>query len=333
MKKIFKVYLLLTLVITIISCKEQKGTTVGLLMESFGAARWEIDRKYFEQSVKELGGNVITKMSDGTDATQYAQAIELIEQGVDVIVIVAANVNSAAAIVREAHHENIKVIAYDRLIKNSELDYFVGLNVAQIGEFQARYALERKPQGNYVIIGGDKSDDNAIVLMNGQKEILKEKVGKGDINILYKGYTSGWSAKEAAYEVEQVIKLSGKNIDAVITSNDGMAGGVIEALNKYDIQNAIVTGLDAELAACRRINKGEQSMTVYQPYKKIATAAAELAVKVAKKDKLDYSFSYRDNGRIKVPSIILEPILIDKNNLKQVIEDGIYTEDEIYKNQ
>lgn len=330
MKKLFKVCLLFVIIITSFSCKKQQGTTIGLLMESYGAARWEIDRKYFEERVKELGGNVVTKMSDGTEATQYSQAIELLEQGVDVIVIVAANVNSAAAIVREAHHQNVKVIAYDRLIKNSELDYFVGLNAVQIGEFQAKYALERKQEGNYVLIGGDKSDDNAIALINGQTEVLRDKINNGNIKVLYNGYTSGWSPKEAAYELEQVIKLTGKNIDAVIASNDGMAGGVIEVLKKYDMQDAIVTGLDAELAACQRINKGEQSMTVYQPYKKIAYAAAELALKVAKKEKLDYSFSSRNNGRVDVPAIILDPIVLDKTNLKLVIEDEVYTESEIF---
>lgn len=313
------------------SCEKGSDVKIGFLLEGFNASRWNVDKKYFEEGVKSLNAEVITKMSDGTEAKQYSQALELIDEGVDVIVIVAANVNSAAAIVREAHHANIKVIAYDRLIKNSALDYFVGMNTEEIGVSQAEYALSKKPEGNYVLIGGDKSDDNAISIMRGQNKVLKSHFESGKINLLYHVYIEGWSTLEAANEIEKVIKLTNKKIDAVVCSNDGTAMGVSNKLLELNrLDDVVITGLDADLKACRRIVRNQQSMTICQPYEKLATTAAKLAVSLAKNEKLDFEFTSRFNGRHDIPAIIHKPVVIDKSNLNKVVEDGIHSKEEIY---
>jgi len=332
MKKPPYIYLALFLFLLLSACEKQSEVTVGLLMESYSSSRWAVDKKYFEEKITELNGKVITLESDGTEATQFKQAMDLINQGVDVIVIVAVNVNSAAAIVREAHAKNIKVIAYDRMVRNSELDYFVGLDAKQIGNLQASYALNKKPKGNYILIGGDKSDINAVNIEEGQREILSDKIKSGEINILYEAFIKGWAPAEAEYEIEKVIKLTDKPIDAIIAANDGTASGAIKALQKYGIENVLVTGLDAELAACQRINEGSQTMTVYNQLKKLAYNAATLAYEIALKKKPDFNFVSRNNGRIDVPSLILESIAIDKSNLDILIEDGRHTREEIFSN-
>ena len=331
--QILKIFILALVSISIFSCEQKSDKIkVGFLMESFSANRWVFDRKFFEEKIKELGAEVITKTSDGNDATQLAQALELIDEGVDIIVIVATNVNSAAAIVREAHKMGVKVIAYDRLILNSEVDYFVGLDAQQIGRLQAQYAINKKPTGNYILLEGDKADLNAINIEIGQKQGLEDKIKSGDINLLYQVFANNWSPDEASYEIEKVIKLTDKQIDVILAANDGTANGAIKALKKHGLGgNVIVTGLDADLSACQRIVNDEQTMTVYTPIKQVAYTSAELAIKVVKNQNLDYEFVTKNNGRIDVPSIILNSIALDKSNLNKIIEDGIHAKEDIYK--
>jgi len=314
-----------------VGCNDSKEITVGFLMESFNSARWTSDREHFENRITELKGKSIFKFSDGNDATQYQQAIELIDQGVDVLVIVSVNSNTSASIVREAHKKNIKVIAYDRFIINTELDYFVGFDNEYTGFLQASYALKEKPTGNYILIEGDKSDANAIYIENGQMKVLKESIANGQVKILYKAFAEGWSLTESAHEVEKVIKLTNVNFDAVLCANDRTALGAITKLKEYGLEKDVVTtGLDAELAACQRIYKGEQSMTVYSPIKELATTAANLAMDIASGKKPNYEFSSRYNGRVDVPIIILKPISVDKSNLEStVVKDGVYTKEQV----
>ena len=330
MKKI--IYTITLSLFVMVSCNTSDDITIGLLMESYSSARWATDKRIFEERIAELNGKVIVKTSDGNESTQYLQAMELIEQGVDVLVVVARNVNTAASIVREAHNKNIKVIAYDRMILNCDLDYFVGFDNMHTGKLQALYAIQHKPQGNYVIICGDNSDINARYIESGQMEELGPKIQNGDINILYKVFVDGWSPIEAKNEVERVIRLSGKQIDVILCSNDGTASGAIDALKKYGADNQIIiTGLDAELEACKRIIKGEQSMTVYTPIKNLAYTAASLAIDIAGNKSLDYEFSERNNGRNNIKAIILKPLAVDKSNLESIIiNEGIYKKEEIF---
>jgi D-xylose ABC transporter substrate-binding protein len=291
-----------------------------------------LDKKYFEETIQKDNGTVIFKTSDGNASTQFQQAMELIDKGVDVLVIVASNVNLAASIVREAHKKNIQVIAYDRMIRNCDLDFFVGFDNIYTGRLQAEYALKYKPGGNYVIIGGDFNDMNAQYIDSGQNETLRGKIASGEIKILYKVFIDGWSPSEAEHETEQVIKLSGNKIDAVLTANDGTASGAIKALNKYKLlNNVIVTGLDAELDACIRIAEGKQSMTVYPPIKELATNAAQLAINLARKQSMNIKFTSKNNGRIDVPALVFITISVDKSNLEStVIKDGVFKKEEIY---
>jgi D-xylose transport system substrate-binding protein len=322
----------LYLLVTLFSCaKLNTEIKVGFLMDKFTADRWVLDKKYFEEKVTELDAKVITKISDGSEANQLALAKELINENVDVLVVVAANVNTAAAIVREAHSAGIKIIAYDRLIKNSELDYFIGFDAVQIGELQAQYALSKVPKGNYILLEGDKSDMNAVNFEKGQRNILNPKISNGDVNIIYRVFVENWSAVEASYEVEKVLKLTDKQIDVILSANDGNAMGARNAIEKLNIKDDIlITGLDADLRACQRIVKDKQTMTVYTPIIECAQTAAELAVKVAKKEALNYNFTSKNNGRVDVPSIILNSIALDKSNIDKVIEDGLHKKEEIY---
>ncbi|OQX98904.1 MAG: hypothetical protein B6I20_10505 [Bacteroidetes bacterium 4572_117] len=333
--KFFKYLLILVLISIFVSCTEQKsGLKIGFLVNSFETARWQKDKKYFTEKVKELGAEVILKSANGDENLQHAQALELIDQGVRVLVIVAANSNTAAAIVRDAHKKNVKVIAYARIIKNCDLDYLITFDVKKIGELQADYILNKIPKGNYVLINGDKSDINAVIEHSGVMKSLKPEIDNGNIKLIYDGYIEAWSPKDAEYTMTKVIEMCDEKIDAVIVGNDGMAGAVYSALANYGLSGKVlITGLDAEAIACKRILNGDQAMTVYMSIKKLAYANAELAVTLAKKQKVSKQLSFINNGRIDVPSIILEPQIVDKNNIEStVVAEGFLTMEEINKN-
>ncbi len=311
----------LLIFIFFISCTEQKSDLkIGFLVDSFEISRWQKDKKYFIEKVNELGAEVIVKSANGDDAVQYSQALELIEQGVKVLVVVATNTNTAAAIVRDAHKKNVKVIAYARIIKNCDLDYFITINVEKIGELQADYILNKVPNGNYVLINGDKSDINAIIEHNGVMKSLKPQIENGNIKLIFDAYIEAWSPKDAEFTMNKVIELSDEKIDAVIVGNDGMAGGVYSALANYGLSGEVfITGLDAEAIACKRILNGDQAMTVYMSIRKLAYANAELAVTLAKNQEVKEQLSFINNGRIDVPSIVLEPQAVDKSNIESTV--------------
>ncbi|RLD73230.1 MAG: hypothetical protein DRJ10_18070 [Bacteroidetes bacterium] len=330
--KLSNVTFFLLILIFFISCTEQKSDLkIGFLVDSFEISRWQKDRKYFIEKVNELGAEVIVKSANGDDAVQYSQALELIEQGVKVLVVVATNTNTAAAIVRDAHKKDVKVIAYARVIKNCDLDYLITFNVEKIGELQADYILNKVPKGNYVLINGDKSDINAIIEHDGVMKSLKPQIENGNIKLIYDTYIEAWSPKDAEFTMNKVIELSDEKIDAVIVGNDGMAGGVYSALANYGLSGEVfITGLDAEAIACKRILNGDQAMTVYMSIRKLAYANAELAVTLAKNKEIKEKLSFINNGRIDVPSIVLEPQAVDKSNIEStVIAEEFLTMEEI----
>jgi D-xylose transport system substrate-binding protein len=314
-----------------ISCKNENNIKIGFLIDSFETARWLKDKQYFEDKVTELGGETITKSAQGDENLQYQQAEELIESGIDVLVIVATNTNTAAAIVRKAHSKGIPVIAYARMIPNSDLDYYISFNVEKIGELQAKYITERKPGGNYVLINGDKSDINAIKEYNGVLSVLKTYTENNNIKILFSCFIDGWSPADASFYTEKILHLSSNQIDAIVVANDGMAESVIDVLKKNNMLDQImISGLDADVSACARILKGEQSMSVYMSIKNIANTGAELAMRIAQKQKSDFKLTGVFNGRKDVPSIVLDPIIIDKNNIEStVVAEAFHTMDEI----
>ena len=312
-----------------ISCAgtlEQKFK-VGFLSDNFTVPRWVTEKDFFVEKANELGMEVLVRSANGNPDIQIDMANDLITEGVKLIVIIASNVNSAAAIVRNAHKKGVKVIAYDRLIRNSDLDFYLSFDNKKVGQLMTDYIVNIVPKGNYVIINGDVLDNNAHLVYNGIKDVLKNK---SNINILYAGYMTGWSGQEAAYYMKKVIEFSGEDVDAVISAYDGMSYSVIKVLDEfYPDKNIPVTGQDGELQACINILNGKQTLTIYKSGKKMAYEAAEIAYKLVAGEHIEVD-DYVFNGRIDVPAVLLEPVLIDKNNIEDVIiKEGVYTREQL----
>ena len=195
------------------------------------------------------------------------------------------------------------------------------------------YALKQKPEGKYFLLGGDKADRNAIIVRNGIVETLKPSVTSGKVKIVYDVYTEDWSSENAYVNVRKYLKLSSMDVpDVFISSYDGLTYGAIQAINEFRIPNDILlTGQDAEPQALKNIAQGRQTMTIYKSLKVLAENAAIIASKVVKNEKIDTTTSTY-NGRISVPTILFDPVVVDKSNLKQtVVADGVIKEEELYK--
>ncbi|QYR21081.1 D-xylose ABC transporter substrate-binding protein [Paenibacillus sp. sptzw28] len=315
---------------------ESKGSgkiKIGFSMDTLQEERWQKDRDLFKAAAEALGADVDVQSANGDDAKQIAQAESLISQGVDVLVVVPHNAEATAAIVEKAHEAGIKVLAYDRLIKNSDVDLYVSFDNERVGEMQAEAIVKLAPKGKYVYIGGSETDNNAHMFKKGAFNVLQPLIDKGDIKLVYDQFTKDWNPANALSNMENALTANNNQIDAVVAANDGTAGGVIQALNAQGLAGKIpVSGQDAELAAVQRIVEGTQTMTVYKPIKALAEKAAELAVKLAKGEDVGADKTV-NNGKIDVPSILLDPISVDKSNVDAtVIADGFHSKEEVYKN-
>ncbi len=319
--------------------KQKKGPNdpivIGFSMDTLKEERWQRDKELVEKRAKELGATVNIQVANGDDSLQIKQAENLLTQGVDVLIVAPHNGEVAASIVEAAHRQGVPVISYDRLIKNADVDLYVSHQVVKMGEMQAKYLLDHvnKKPANFVIVGGSPTDNNAILLHQGQMNILKPAVERGDVKIVTDQYAKEWQASAALNIVENALTQANNQVDAVVASNDGTARGAIQALEGQNLAGKVlVSGQDADLASLSLIALGKQTMTVYKAIQPLANAAVEAAIKLARGEKVD-TVDTIDNGRKQVPSILLEPVAVDRANLiSTVVKDGYHTLAEICAN-
>jgi D-xylose transport system substrate-binding protein len=314
------------------SAKQGGPVRIGFSMDTLKEERWQRDKALVEQRCKEVGAECEIQVANGDDAVQTKQCDNFLTKGVDVLIVAPHNGQIAASIVEAAHKQGVPVISYDRLIRNSDVDLYVAHQVVKIGQMQAQYALDHVPKGNYVLIGGSQTDNNAILLVEGQMSVLQSAVDRGDIKIVTKQYAREWLASEALRITEDALTKNNNDIQAIVASNDGTAGGAISALPPQLIGKILVTGQDAALDAVQRIVEGKQTMTIYKPIQPLAYSAVDAAVKLARGEKIDTKDTV-NNGKKDVPSILHQPQVLDKSNVMDtVIKDGYHKLDDVYKN-
>jgi len=313
--------------------REERKIRIGFSMDTLQEERWQKDRDMFREAVEALGAEVDVMEANADDAIQISQAETLIGKGVDLLVVVPHNAEAMAAIVKKAHSAGIKVLSYDRLIKNSEVDLYVSFDNEKVGELQANAITELVPKGKYVYIGGADTDNNAHLFKEGAFSVLQPMIDRGDITIVYDQWTRDWKPANALVNIREALEANGNKIDAVIAGNDAVAGSVVQALAEAGLAGVIpVAGQDAELAGAQRIVEGTQTMTVYKPIRLLANKAAEIAVRMAKGETIETDRKV-NNGKIEVPSVLLSPIAVNRTNIDEtVVADGFHSRDDIYKN-
>lgn len=309
-------------------CGSLNSIKVGFSVATYQEERWLIDRDIFVSKCNELGAEVIVQSANGDEERQYEQCEKLINKNVDVLVIISQNSDKSAAIASKAKAKGIPVVAYDRLIRNCEVDAFVTYDNIKIGELQAEYLIKKVPKGNYVLLEGDEADYNSLQIKQGQMNILTPFIRNCDIHIIENKWVKDWNPSEARRAILEVDK----SINAVLAANDGIAGGATQALAEKKLAGKVViSGQDADLAGCQRIVEGIQTMTVYTPIKAEAEGCAEIAIKIAKGETFDNN-SFVDNGKCFIPTLLLKPIPVDKDNIiNTVIKDGYQKMQDVYK--
>jgi len=333
MKFVARFFLILLIALVSITCQNPKPVSVGFMLHALDKERWESDRDFFVNKVRELGGTVTVVEAGNVAETQLEQARKLLAEGVSVLVVVPVDQFAAAQIVEEAHKKNVPVISYDRLILNCDLDYYVSTDNVEIGELQASYLTTIKPAGKFALIGGAKSDHNSQFLYLGHMNVLAPLIEKGDVNVVLNTFTESWEENEGYAIARDFLVKPDSQPDAFIAGNDAIAIGVIKALDEAGIAgNVLVAGMDADLANLQEIVKGNQTCTVYKPIEKMATAAAEIAMKLGKGEECERSFQTVSNGNKLVPSYLFNGVVVNKQNLKlTVVSEGYQKEEEIFK--
>lgn len=326
MKKIVLRSLILVIAISgciaMLAFKSTEKIKVAFLVHDLVADRWLMDMENFTNKVADLGGEAITRNGLGDAETQVEQGKRLIDEGVKVIVVVPQDGKVLAKLVDYADKKGAKIIAYDRMIVDCDLHYYISYNSVQVGELMAEYALKAKPKGNYVILNGPSSDNNALLVRQGIMNKLKSHIDAGKVKVLMEKEMSSWYALSSMSVMDEFVQRNKLPIDAVITGADDLASGVIDVFKSSNIRIPVITGQDASVDACRNIILGNQSMTIYKSVKKLSSEAAILSMKIARGEKIDFT-STMNNGKKEVPSILFNPIVVDKSNLKTtVIQDG-----------
>ncbi len=322
------------------------GPHIGLLMETFDVNRWQRDEQMFTTAADLRGATVSLAVADGDQNRQNQQAENFLIRGVDVLVVVPKNLETAGRIVKVAHQRDVPVVAYDRLIRNCDLDIYITFDNEYVGYLQARGVLEAVPEGNLILLGGAASDNNAHLVRAGQLRAIEEhrrETGK-TIQILADPFLENWDRDEARRRISGLLtrlRAEGTAVHGIVASNDTTAGGAVAALMAEGMAGEVaVAGQDADLDACQRIVEGTQTVTVYKPVRKLAAVAAEVAVRLARGEtpeavieSLGYEVQRLDNGQKQVPSIFLEPVFVTADNMVEtVVADGWHELEDVYAN-
>lgn len=309
------------------------GPTIALLLPENQTPRYEAhDRPDFTKKVHQLCSSckIIYDNANGDATTQQNNADAALTQGADVLVLDAVDAGSAASIVAQANAQNVPVISYDRLITNSDIDYYVSFDNERVGRLQGQSLTAKlksigKPNGPIVMLNGDPADNNAHLFKQGASSVFKAN----NVKIAKSYDTPGYSGTEAQNEAQQAITALGANgFAAIYGANDDIAGGGITAMKSAGITPSThpTTGQDATVAGIQRILTGDQYMTVYKAVTKEAQVAAEIAVPVAKGNKPAAGLinSHQNNGKKSVPSVLLTPVAVTKSNVKSTVIKDLY---------
>ena len=299
---------------------------VGVSWNNYNEERWAKSDEPAIKAALEAGGATYISTDAGSSAEQQLTDVEnLISQGADAIIILAQDGEAIRPAVQSALDQGIPVVAYDRLIEDPGALYITFDNV-EVGRMQARAVFDLVPEGNYVFIKGNAADANADFLRGGQQEVLQEALDSGAIVNVGESYTDNWDPAVAQTNMEQFLTQNDNDVDAVVASNDGMAGGVVAALEAQGLAGEVpVSGQDGDAAALNRVALGTQTVSVWKDARELGKAAGEAAVAMAGGTALaDVAgvVTFDSPGGNAMTSILLTPIPVTQDNLDVVVDAG-----------
>jgi D-xylose transport system substrate-binding protein len=259
MKKIFTVLsVVFILVLTgLFTGCVKKSMKIGLSFSDFATERWPVEEKVLTNLAREKGVDVISQVANHDAKLQNDQIENMVLQGVDVIIIVAEDGSACATAVENAAKASkpVPCISYDRLIKSDKIAAYISFDNVEVGRPQARGVLKVRNKGNFVLLGGSPTDNNAVLFRQGQLEVLKPLIDRGDIRIVADQWVDNWDQANATRIMENILTAKKNKVDAVVASNDGIALGAIQALKAQGLAGKALyasykTAGKADLISC-----------------------------------------------------------------------------------
>jgi D-xylose transport system substrate-binding protein len=345
MKKLVTLFLALVMMAAVVGCapktetpdtdapagEEQQQTEtkdkvkVGISLPTQREERWVRDKEQMIAKAEELGVELVVKVADADTQEQIQQVEAILTEGVDVLILAPNDASASASLVDMAKEEGVPVIAYDRLITGTDqLDYYISFDNTEVGRVQGKFITEMVPEGKYIIMSGAPTDNNAKLFKEGAMEYLQPLIDSGKIEVIAEQAVDNWEPENALKIVEAALLASNNEVDAILSPNDGCAGGAIQALAAQGLDGVVpITGQDAELAAAQRIVAGTQTMTVFKDTRDLASKSIEMAMALANGESIETNGGV-DNGVKEVPSVLMAVKIVTKDNIKEVLVDSGY---------
>lgn len=305
---------------------------IGLSLPTQREERWVRDKETMEKYAAEKGIELKVQVTDTDVAQQAAQVENLISQGIDILILAPVDGAASAASVQQAHDAGIKVLSYDRMITDCDVDLYLSFDNVKVGELQGEFITNQVPKGNYIVMSGAPTDNNAKLFKEGAMKFIQPLVDKGDIKIIADQAVDNWEATNALKIVENALTANANQVDAILAPNDGTAGAAIQALAAQGLDSKVpVTGQDSEVSAAQRIVEGTQAMTIFKDTRDVGKASIDAAIALVKGEAVITNGTV-NNGKIDVPSVLLTPMVVSKENVDKVlIDSGYMKKEDVYK--
>ncbi len=305
--------------------------TIGLSMATLNEERWQRDIAALRAKAQAKGAEILFRNANNDLDEQISQVKNLLSKDIDILIIVAHDYEKSKQAVQLAKNKGIRVICYDRLIKNANVDFYVSFDNIKVGEYMASLMVSKVPKGNYIIINGAKTDNNSFMYNKGFKNILDKYLYEGSIKIVDEVWAEDWNPEDAYKCVNKALR-AGRKIDAVIAANDSLAGSAIEALSKKHMAGKVpVTGHDADISGCQRVAEGTQLLTVYKPIDQLAEKAIDVAMGLLRNDYYA-SNKFINDGEYDIPYEMVEPVVVTRDSLVEtVIHAGFHKLEDVYR--
>ena len=327
---------------TMVSCAPGK-TKIGLSFSDFATERWSTEAKLMKEQLEALGYEVLSQEANHDVKLQNDQIDNMVAQGVKAMIVVPEDGDAAATAVTKAAKAGVKVIAYDRLIKSSDIAAYLSFDNVEVGRQQAAGVLKVVNKGNFVLLGGSPTDNNAVLFRAGQMEVLKPLIDAGTIKVVADQWVDNWDPANALKIMENILtKLKADKIqlDAVVASNDGTGLGALQAMKAQGLAGKVpISGQDATADGCNSIIKGELTVTIFKDVRKLAPLAVSLADTLAKgqtpADMKTYELAvltgdtkYTGN----VGCVFLPVVQVDKTNVDaEIVKSGFQKKEDVYR--
>ncbi len=330
MKKICLALALAFMVSAVVAYGGEK-VTLGVSFPTLREASWQFGFNVIREYAKAKGIPMLAQAADADQAQQTRQVEDLLTKGINALIIGPCDGAAAAVLANECKQEGVPVICYDRIITNTpNVDYYVAINPRRLGEIQGQYIVDHAKPGAIMLFGGSPDDSNSIHYFEGAVSKLQPKIDDGTFKVIggssfAQCVTENWLPEKAQARAENILASNpNAKVTAILSPNDGLAGGIIQALKANGVTDYVITGQDAEVAAIQRLKTGEQSMSMFVSSKSTLHTLVDVALKAAKGEKVETN-GFLNNGVKDVPAYLTDPIIMTKDNWKTLlVENDLY---------